>query len=141
VTGLGEPQVFETSRLSRILDCRLIDGGEVISFRRRQLFTLTKIPGNHLYWRLRRPQGHRTVGSIRSTEKSDMARKRDRACRLESSVGGFRDRFYERGNEYSCSIKRTEFFDLLRKQDFLDVMCCVDLTAGFGSYIVIFNGA
>jgi hypothetical protein len=39
VTGRGGPYVCETSRLPHFLDNRLIDGGEVVSLKRRPLFT------------------------------------------------------------------------------------------------------
>jgi hypothetical protein len=47
VTGHGDPQSCETSRLSHFLGNRLTDGGEVVSLTHRQPFTPSKIPGTH----------------------------------------------------------------------------------------------
>jgi hypothetical protein len=47
VIDRGGPQVCDTSRLSYVLDNRLTDGGEVVSLKRWQLFTLRKIPGTY----------------------------------------------------------------------------------------------
>jgi hypothetical protein len=43
VTGSGNPQVCETSRLPHFLDNRLKDDGEVISLTRRLPFTSRKL--------------------------------------------------------------------------------------------------
>jgi hypothetical protein len=41
-------ELLETSRCQHFLDNRFTDGGEDISVRRRQLFTIRKIPGTHI---------------------------------------------------------------------------------------------
>jgi hypothetical protein len=45
VTGRGGPYGREKSRLSHFLESRLIDGGEVVSLKRRSPLTPRKIPG------------------------------------------------------------------------------------------------
>jgi hypothetical protein len=60
-----------TSRLSHFLDSRLTDGREVVSLKRRSLFTPRKILSIHFCHRLSRPQGHIAAGRIRSIEKSN----------------------------------------------------------------------
>jgi hypothetical protein len=45
VTGHGDPQGFEKSRLPHFLDDRFTDGGEVVSLTCRSRFTLRNIPG------------------------------------------------------------------------------------------------
>jgi hypothetical protein len=57
------------SQFSNFLHIRFTDGSEVISFKCRPPFTLTKIPGTHFCQRLTRPQGHSAAGMIRSIEK------------------------------------------------------------------------
>jgi hypothetical protein len=44
VTGCGDPQCCETSRIIHFLENRLIDGGEVVSLWRRLLFTPRETP-------------------------------------------------------------------------------------------------
>jgi hypothetical protein len=61
VTGRGGLLGCETSRLPQFLDNRLTDGGEVVSLKRRPLFTPIKIPGTHFL----------KAGRIRSIEKSN----------------------------------------------------------------------
>jgi hypothetical protein len=48
VTGRGGLQICKTSMISRFLDNKLIDGGQVISLMRRPPFTLREFPGIHL---------------------------------------------------------------------------------------------
>jgi hypothetical protein len=71
VTGREGQSGCETSRLPHCLDNQLMDGGEVVSLRRRLPFTPRKIPGTHFCWRLSRPRGYSVVGRIRSIEKSN----------------------------------------------------------------------
>jgi hypothetical protein len=47
VTGRGDLQGCERSRLPHFLDNRLTDAGEVVSLTRRPPFTPRKIPGTH----------------------------------------------------------------------------------------------
>jgi hypothetical protein len=68
VTARGDPLGCETSRLPRLLDNGLTDGGEVVT---RPLLTPRKIPGIHFCWRLSRSEAHNTAGRIRSIEKSN----------------------------------------------------------------------
>jgi hypothetical protein len=70
VTGRGDPQGCETSRLPHFLDNRLTDGGEVFSLTRRPPLTPTKIPGTYFCQRPSRPHGHSAAGRISSIEKS-----------------------------------------------------------------------
>jgi hypothetical protein len=51
-------------------DIRLIDDGKVVSPMRRPIFTIRKIPGNHLFLRLSRPQGYSAARRIRYIKKS-----------------------------------------------------------------------
>jgi hypothetical protein len=69
VTDRGDAYGCETSRLSRFLDNKFTDGGEVVS---RPPFAPRKIPGTHFCYRLSEPQGHSAAGRIRSTEKSNI---------------------------------------------------------------------
>jgi hypothetical protein len=57
------------SRLPHFLDKRLTDGGEVVSYTRRPLFTPRKIP-SFFCQTLRRSQGHSAVGNNKSIEES-----------------------------------------------------------------------
>jgi hypothetical protein len=47
VTGCGDPQGCETSRIPHFLGNRLTDGGEVLSLNHRPSFIPRKIPGTH----------------------------------------------------------------------------------------------
>jgi hypothetical protein len=47
VTGRGGPQDCETSRVLHILDNRLTNSGEVVSFSAGRSFLPRKIPGTH----------------------------------------------------------------------------------------------
>jgi hypothetical protein len=47
VTGRGGSYGCETSKLPHCLDNQLIDGGEVVSLKRRPPFTPRKVPGTH----------------------------------------------------------------------------------------------
>jgi hypothetical protein len=91
VTGHGDRQGCETSRLPHFLDSRLVDGGEVVSLTRRPPFTPRKIPGTHLCYRLSGPHGHSAAGRIRSIEKcSDHIGNRTRdlpACSIVPQPG------------------------------------------------------
>jgi hypothetical protein len=49
VTGRGDPQGCETSRLPHFLDIRVTGGGECVSLTRRPPFTPTKIPGTRSF--------------------------------------------------------------------------------------------
>jgi hypothetical protein len=72
VTGRGDPQDCEMSRTPHFLDNRLKDGGKDVNPTRRLPFTPRKIPGTHFCLSMSRPQGHSEVGTIRSTEKSNI---------------------------------------------------------------------
>jgi hypothetical protein len=48
VTGRGGPYGCETKRLLQVLENRLTDGDDVVSFTRRPPFTHRKIPGAHI---------------------------------------------------------------------------------------------
>lgn len=56
VAGHGVPQVCETSKLSRHLDIRLTEGGEIVSLKHRPPFTPKKIACTHFCYRLSRSQ-------------------------------------------------------------------------------------
>jgi hypothetical protein len=47
VTDRGGPFGCETSRFTHFLDCRLTDGGDVVSLTLRPPFIPRKIPGTH----------------------------------------------------------------------------------------------
>jgi hypothetical protein len=47
VTGRGDTQGFETSRLPHFVESRLTDGGEIVSLKRRPPFTSRKIRGTN----------------------------------------------------------------------------------------------
>jgi hypothetical protein len=64
VTGRGDPQDCDTSRLPHSLGNLLIDGGEVVCLTRRPALRPNKIPGTHFYQRLSRTQGHRAAENI-----------------------------------------------------------------------------
>jgi hypothetical protein len=70
VTGRGDPQGCETSRLPYFLGSRLTDGGQV-TLTRRQPFFPSKIAGTHFCQRLSGRQGHSAAGWMRSTEESN----------------------------------------------------------------------
>jgi hypothetical protein len=53
-----------------MLENRLTDGGEDVRLTRRLPFTPMKIAGTYFCWGLRRPQGHSSVGRIRSIKNT-----------------------------------------------------------------------
>jgi hypothetical protein len=69
VTGCGNRQRRETSRLPHFLFNRPTDGGKFVSLKRRAPFTLKKNLGTHFCYMLSRPQGHSAAGRIRLIEK------------------------------------------------------------------------
>jgi hypothetical protein len=78
VTGHGDAQGYETSRLPHFLHNRLTYGGEAVSLPRQPPFT----PGRFLVLisvkMLSRPQGHSAAGRFTSTEKSNDIANRTR---------------------------------------------------------------
>jgi hypothetical protein len=56
VTGRGDPQGWETSRLPKFLDSRLTGDSKVVSPTCRPSFTPRRIPSTHFCQRLSRPQ-------------------------------------------------------------------------------------
>jgi hypothetical protein len=64
-----EAHSVETLRLPYFLDNHFTHGGQVVGLMCWPSFTPRKIPGIHFCYRLRQPQGHNVVGSIRSIKK------------------------------------------------------------------------
>jgi hypothetical protein len=78
VTGRGDPQGCETSRLNifHVIGSQM--AARLSALRTGRPLPPRKIPGTHFCLRLSRPQGHGAPGRIRSIEKSNDVGNRTR---------------------------------------------------------------